>query len=210
MSDAYFSLPRTTRAGDWFEKILPSLGLRLPAAAETPWTAVHVHGVGGGTWSLRVHAGKLEVVRGAVAGVWLQWSMTTGHFREALAGALRDRSAAALQKLGLPLAIPDLSRAQLDRLNWQKLQGLKGSIAFALADRKMADTYRYVLTLGPGAAALDTPDAQIDADLDDLLALAVARTPPLKLLASGKLRVAGKTELPMQALTALLASAAGS
>lgn len=205
MSDAYFSLPRTTRAGDWFEKILPSMTLSLPAGAETPWTAVHVQGVGGGTWSLRLHAGKVEVVRGAVAGVWLQWSMTAGHFREALAGALRDRTAAGLQKLGMALAIPDLRRAPLDRLGWQKLEALRGSIAFSLADRQMADTYRYVLTLGPGTPSLERADAQIDADLDDLLALAVARTPPLKLLASGKLRVAGKAELPMQALTALIA-----
>lgn len=204
MSDAYFSLPRTTRAGDWFEKIMPALALRLPVGAETPWTAVHVQGVGGGSWSLRLHAGKLEVMRGTVAGTWLHWSMSAAHFREALAGALRDRSAAGLRQLGLPLEIPDLSRAPLQRLGWGKLQALRGSIAFALADRQMADSYRYVLTLGPAPAALESADAQIDADLDDLLALAVARTPPLKLLASGKLRVAGKTELPMQALTALL------
>lgn len=206
MTDAYFSLPRTTRAGDWFEKILPTLPLRLPPGAETPWTAVHVDGLGGGCWSLRLHAGRLEVVRGAVAGVWLQWSMSAPHFREALAGALRDRTATGLRKLGMAVAIPDFSAAPLQRLGWSALQGLQGSMAFCLADRQMADTYRYVLTLGAGAPARERADAQIDVDLDDLLALAVARTPPLKLLASGKLRVAGKAELPMQALTALLAA----
>ncbi len=204
MIDPYFSLPRTTRPSEWFEKILPTLALRLPVDAQTPWAAVHVLGAGGGTWAVRVTAGQLQVQRGLPAEVLSQWSMTSGHFREALAGALRDRTAGVLTKLGLPLALPDLSRAPLNQLGWQALATVQGSLAFQLADRKVADSYRYVLTLGSGQAAFDKADAQIDVDLDDLAALAAARTPPLRLLASGKLRVQGNSELPMRALTALL------
>lgn len=204
MSDPFFSLPRTTRPADWFERVLPALPLRLPVGAQTPWSAVHIHGVGGGTWSVRVAAGKVEVQRGLPAEVLSQWSMTTSHFREALAGALRDRTASVLTRLGLPVALPDWSRAPLDQLGWQALAAIQGSLAFHLADRHVAETYRYVLTLGGGPAALDNADAQIDVDLDDLAVLAAARTPPLRLLGSGKLKVQGNSELPMRALTALL------
>lgn len=206
MTDPFFSLPRTTRPAEWFDKILPSLPLRLPAGAETPWSAVHVHGVGGGTWSVRLAAGQVQVQRGMPNSVVSQWSMTTGHFREALAGALRDRTAGVLAKLGMPVALPDLSGARLQQLNWQGLAAIQGSLAFQLADRQVAETYRYVLTLGSGPAAFDKADTAIDVDLDDLATLAAARTPPLRLLASGKLRVQGNSELPMRALTALLST----
>lgn len=206
MTDPFFSLPRTTRATEWFDKILPSLPLRLPFAAETPWSAVHVHGVGGGTWSVRIAAGQVQVQRGMPASVLSQWSMTAGHFREALAGALRDRTAGVLTKLGMPVALPDLSGARLNQLNWQGLAAVQGSLAFQLADRQVAENYRYVMTLGSGPAALDTADTVIDVDLDDLATLAAARTPPLRLLASGKMRVQGNSELPLRALTALLST----
>lgn len=204
MSDPFFSLPRTTRPADWFERVLPALALRLPADAQTPWSAVHVLGPGGGTWGVRIAAGKLEIQRGVPPQVTSQWSMSTAHFREALAGALRDRAAGVLVKLGLPVALPDLSHARLDQLGWQALDSVGGSLAFHLGDRQVADTYRYVLTLGNGPAAFDKADTQIDVDLDDLATLAAARTPPLRLLTSGKLKIQGNSELPMRALTALL------
>ena len=51
-ADPFFSLPRTTRPADWFERILPTLPLKLPRASLDHAIAYHVHGPGGGSWSV--------------------------------------------------------------------------------------------------------------------------------------------------------------
>lgn len=203
----YFSLPRTTRPADWFERILPALPLRLPTAELAYSAVVHVVGPGGGSWSHVLRAGKLHIQAGVRPPVAVQYSMTVAHFRELLFGAVRERHIKVLAQLKMPQVLPDFSRVAADPTRIAAVAQLRGSLAFELRDRSMADVYRYVLTLGGGPAQLDHPDTTIEVDLDDLTALAMARTPPLKVISSGKLRVKGNTDLPISALTALLGRA---
>ncbi len=203
-ADPFFELPRTTRPADWFERILPGLGLRLPAVTTPLWSVYHVHGPGGGSWSVRLVDGRVAVHVGVAAPVAMHLSMTTAHFREAIGGALRQRLATVLERLGRPVALPDLSRLPLDVSRLQAAAAVGGSMALVLHDREVDEAYRYVLTLGDSAAAWETARTTIETDLDDLVALLAARTPPLKLVTSGKLRVRGDVDLPLKALGALL------
>lgn len=202
--DPFFGLPRTTRPADWFERILPALPLRLPAVTTPMWSVYHIHGVGGGSWSVRLVDGRVQTQAGVATPVGMQLSMTTAHFREAIGGALRERLAHVLRAWGRPVALPDASRVPLDVSRLQAAAAVGGSMALVLQDREVDDAYRYVLTLGDGAAAWESPRTTIETGLDDLTALLVARTPPLQLVASGKLRVQGDVDLPLRALRTLL------
>jgi putative sterol carrier protein len=82
---------------------------------------------------------------------------------------------------------------------------LGGSIALQISDREYGDTYRYVFTFGGGPAAFEQASSTVEVDADDLAALAVARTPPLQVMVSGKLRIRGDADLPQRALGLLLA-----
>ena len=202
MSIDYFALPRTTRPADWFERILPNLGLQLPQATLRHRVVLHITGVGGGSWSLGLTAGQLSVERGVVGPVAVQYTTSVAHFREAMFGAMRDRGVEVLQKLGLPLVLPSLRGLVLAQAQVDAVAQLSGTLTFALRDRRMDDTYTFTLTLGGGAPTAG-PQATIAIDLDDLAALAAAKVPPLKIISSGKLRVMGDLDLPMRALTAL-------
>lgn len=201
----FFALPRTTRPADWFERILPTLQVSLPLVTVQQAVVYHVLGAGGGVWSVSLQEGRLRTQPGATVGAVLQVSMTSGHFREALTGALRDRACAVLQRLGLPLDLPDFTQLPVDPVGVaQRLARLQGSLAVEVADRELADRYRYVLTFGAGPAAYDTATTTLEIDADDLAALATAGTPPLKVLASGKLRIRGDADLPLRVLRAAL------
>ncbi len=204
MTDTYFALPRTTRPVDWFGRILPELPLRLPALTLSHSAVFHVTGVGGGTWSHQLQNGRIVVTPGMVGPVATQTTISAAHFRELLFGAVRDRHVQVLRKLGLPLAIPDASRLPVVPAHIAAVAGISGTLLIALRDRDLDDTYRLALTFGGGPTAPERPDATIEVDLDDLTALVAARTPPFKLLTSGKLRISGDTNLPLRAMSAAL------
>jgi len=202
--DPFFTAPRTTRPTDWFERILPSLPLRLPPITLPEAMVYHVLGPGGGVWTVGLKQGKPQVTAGKVGPISAQIAMTSAHFREAVTGALRERLRKILEKQGRPVELPDCSALPHDPARIAAVSALRGSLAFELSDRDMGEKYRYVLTLGDGPVALETADTTLEVDLDDLATLAAARTPPLKMLASGKLRVRGDADLPLRALTTLL------
>ena len=202
--DPFFAVPRTTRPADWFERILPTLPLRLPPITLPQAMVYHVMGPGGGVWTVGLKDGKPQIAAGKVGPISAQIAMTAAHFREAVAGALRDRLKKILEKQGRPIALPDASMLPHDPARIAAVSALRGSVAFELSDRDMGEKYRYVLTLGDGPVAFETANTTIEVDLDDLVALASVRTPPFKVLASGKLRVRGDADLPMRALTTLL------
>ena len=201
--DPFFAVPRTIRPAEWFERTLPSLPLRLPALTLPESITYHVIGAGGGVWTVGLQAGAVRVQAGKVGVVSAQVAMSAAHFREAVAGALRDRLAQVLGKLGRPIALPDFSGVPHDPSRIAALAALRGSVAIEIGDRDMGEKYRYVLTLGDGPPALEAATTTVEVDIDDLAALGSSRTPPLKVLTSGKLRLAGDASLPMRILTAL-------
>lgn len=202
MPDAYFSLPRSLKAAAFFERHLSTMALRLPPITLTNRVVHHVHGVG--AWSVALINGQLDVQPGVVGPIGLQISMTEPHFREALTGALRDRHAEVLKRLRLPQEIADLRRLRLDPARLDAAVAVGGSLAIVIHDREYGDRYRYVLTVGAGPAAYDKATTTIEVDADDLMALAAARTPPMGVLVSGKLRLAGDIGLPGKLLKVLL------
>jgi hypothetical protein len=204
-SDAFFALPRTTRPADWFERILPTLPLKLPRISLDHAIVYHIHGTGGGTWSVRLHEGQLVAMAGTAPIVGAQVSMSSAHFREALTGALRERIRGVLLKQKRPVALPDLTHMPHDPARVAAVAALGGSIALQISDREYGDTYRYVFTFGGGPAAFEQASSTVEVDADDLAALAVARTPPLQVMVSGKLRIRGDADLPQRALGLLLA-----
>ncbi|MBI5608879.1 MAG: SCP2 sterol-binding domain-containing protein [Deltaproteobacteria bacterium] len=199
----YFELSRTTRPADWFERILPSLPLRLPDTSLDYWSVYHVDGVG--SWSVGLQGGKVAVRKGVAEPVGVQIRMTAGHFREAMFGAVRDRLAEVLTRLGKPRALPDLARLAIDPRQVAATVAVGGHLAVVLRDRAMGDEYQFAITIGGEPAG--PPTTTIVADLDDLVTLAAARTPPHKLLTGGKLRISGDLDRPAKLLTALLAAA---
>lgn len=207
MTTDFFTLPRTTRPADWFERILPNLPLQLPTETVTHRTIVRVTGAGGGAWSLGLAGGKLSVVPGTLGPIAVQYAMSAAHFRESHFGAVRERTIEVLTKLKLPLLLPDMRKMPMDPVRLAAVAALRGSLAFVVHDKRMADAYRFVLTLGEAPANVDAADTTIEVDLDDLAALAAARTPPLKVITSGKLRIKGDPDLPVRALTALIGRA---
>lgn len=203
-SDAFFALPRSTRPVDWFERILPTLPLKLPRVSLDHAIVYHVHGAGGGTWSVRLHEGQLLAMVGTAPIIGAQVSMTSAHFREALTGALRERIRGVLQKQGRPIALPDLTNIPHDPERVAAVAALGGSIALEIGDREYSDTYRYVFTFGGGPAAFEQATSTVEVDAGDLATLAVAQTPPLQVLVSGKLRIRGNADLPSRALGLLV------
>lgn len=201
MTYAYFSLPRSLKAAAFFERHLPALALRLPAIT-LPDRVVH-HVLGAGVWSVALVNGQLDVQPGVVGPIGLQISMTEAHFREAMTGALRDRHLEVLKRQRLPLEIPDLTRLQVDPARLRAAIAVGGSVAIVIHDREYDDRYRYVLTIGAGPAAYDKATTTIEVDADDLVALVAARTPPMAVLVSGKLRLAGDIGLPGKLLSSL-------
>ncbi len=201
--DPFFSLPRTTRPADWFQRILPTLPWKLPRVSLDHALVYHVHGAGGGIWSVRLHEGQLLAMQGMAPIVGVQVSMTSAHFREALTGALRERVREVLRKQGRPIALPDLTHVPHEPARLAAVAALGGSIALQIADREYGETYRYVFTLGGGPAAFETATTTIDVDAGDLASLAAARTPPLQVLVSGKLRIQGDAGLPTRVIGVL-------
>ncbi len=203
-ADPLFSLPRTTKPADWFERILPTLPLQLPKTTIDLAIVYHIHGPGGGAWTVRIRDGQFEVQSG-IHGPWfVQISMTTAHLREFIAGAMRDRGATVLRRLGLPVAVPNLQRLPMDPKRAAALQALSGSIAVVLQDREIDDEYRFVFSFGPQPAVLKPSTTTLTVDLDDLVTLVAAKTPPLQLLMGGQLRVSGDAGLPVRAMQLLL------
>lgn len=202
MSDAYFSLPRSLKPAVFFEKHLPTLPLRLPPVSLADRVVYHVQGVG--AWSVALVDGRLDVQSGVVGPIGLQVSATEAHFREAITGALRERQVEVLQRQKLPVAVPDLSQLRVDPARLRAAIAVGGSLALVIHDREYDDRYRYVLTIGSGPAAFAQVTTTIEVDADDLVALGAARTPPMGVLVSGKLRLAGDIGLPGRLLTALL------
>lgn len=166
--------------------------------------AYYVIGAGGGTWTVALQDGKPVTHTGVASNVVAHLSMNSGHFREAIAGALRERLGTALQKLGKAVELPDMSRQKIDAKRLAAAAAIPGSVAIVLHDKHFGDTYRYVLTIGGNSPDYDRAQCTIEVDLDDLLALAVARTPPLQMLVSGKLKLQGDAGLPQRWLLALL------
>lgn len=199
-SDPFFALPRTTRPADWFQRILPTLPWKLPRVSLDHAMVFHVHGVGGGTWSVRLHEGQLIAMAGVAPIVGVQVSMSSAHFREALTGALRERVRGVLHKQGRPIALPDLTLVPHEPARVAAVAALGGSIALQIADREYGETYRYVFTLGGGPAAFEQATATVDVDAGDLATLAAARTPPFQVLVSGKLRIQGDVGLPARVI----------
>ena len=109
-----------------------------------------------------------------------------------------------LQRQKFPTELPDLTHLRVDPARLQAALAVGGSLGIVIHDREYGDKYRYVLTIGAGPAAYDKPTTTLEVDADDLQALAAARTPPMKVLVSGKLRLAGDIGLPGKLLTALL------
>lgn len=199
----FFTIPRSTKPADFFERILPALPLRLPPISLDPWV-YHVQGAGGGVWSIAIEQGKVVVTRGEAQKPAGHTVTTSAALREAVAGALRDRLAQVLQKQGRPLQIPDLTGLPLDPARARALAQVGGSLAIEIGDRTFGDRYRFVVTLGPGPAAWEQATTTLEVDADDLAALAATRTPPMKVLVSGKLRIKGDADLPARALAAVL------
>jgi len=153
---------------------------------------------------VQMQNGQPITQKGLAANVVAHLSMNSGHFREAIAGALRERLGTALQKLGKAKELPDMSRQKVDATRLAAVVRIPGSLAIVVHDTHFGDTYRYVLTIGGNSPDYDKAQTTIEVDLDDLLALAVARTPPLQMLVSGKLKLAGDAGLPQRWLLALL------
>ncbi len=202
MPDAYFSLPRSLKPAVFFDKHLAALPLRLPAISLADRVVYHVQGVG--AWSVALVDGRLDVQSGVVGPIGLQISATEAHFREAVTGALRERQIEVLKRQRLPVEVPDLRHVRVDPARLRAAIAVGGSLAIVIHDREYDDRYRYVLTIGPGPAAFAQATTTIEVDADDLLTLAAARTPPMSVLVSGKLRLAGDIGLPGRLLTALL------
>ena len=204
MPDAYFSLPRSLKPALFFERHLATLPLRLPNITLPDRVVYHVQGVG--AWSVGILAGRLDVQPGIVGPIGLQVTASEAHYREAITGALRERHLEVLKRQKLPAEVPDLSALRVDQARLTAAIAVGGSLAFVIHDREYDEDYRYVLTIGPGPAAYAKATTTIEVDADDLVALAAARTPPMKTLVSGKLRLAGDIGLPGKLLTALLGS----
>ncbi len=202
MPDAYFSLPRSTKPAAFFGQHLAALPLRLPLLTLPDRVVYHVQGVG--SWSVGVVDGRLDVQSGAVGPIGLQVTATEAHFREAITGALRERHLEVLKRQKLPAEVPDLRALKIDVARLKAAIAVGGSLAFILHDREYDDVYRYVLTIGNGPAAYAQATTTIEVDADDLVTLAATNTPPMKVLVSGKLRLAGDVGLPGKLLTALL------
>jgi hypothetical protein len=200
----YFAIARTTRPADWFERILPALPLRLPNATIDYWSVYHV--AGAGSWSVGLQGGKVVVHKGIEKPIGVQISMSAGHFREAMFGALRDKLGDVLTRLGKPKVLPDLSRLAIDQRQLAATVGVGGVLAVVVRDRAVDDEYAFLITIGDQPAGQQAPTTTIVADLDDLVALAAARTPPHKLLTGGKLRISGDLDRPAKLLSALLAA----
>lgn len=206
MSEGLFDLPRTTKAAEFFGTILPGAPLRLPTVSVEHALVYQVDGPGGGVWSVRLQQGKLAIAAGTPWPIASQTVVTASHFRELVAGAVRDQLVRVLKQLGKPLAVPDLSKLPTDPARVAALAGLQGSLAVVLHDREVDDSYRIFVGFGGGQHAPDRPTCTVEVDLVDAAALLAARTPPLQWFASGKFRVKGDTSLPVRALGALLAA----
>lgn len=206
MSEGLFELPRTTKAADFFGRILPGAALQLPQASVPHALVYQVDGAGGGTWSVRLTNGRLEVAAETPWPIASVTVLTAGHFRELVAGAVRDQLVQVLRKLGKPLQVPDLRNLPTDPARVAALAGLQGSLAVVLNDREVDDSYRIFVSFGATPTQPDKPTCTVEVDLADAAALLAARTPPLQWFASGKFRVKGDTSLPVRALGALLSA----
>ena len=202
MPDADFSLPRSLKPAVFFERHLPTLPLRLPAISLPDRVVYHVQGAG--VWSVALVDGRVDVQPGVVGPIGLQISATEAHFREAVTGSLRERQIEVLKRQGQPVEVPDLRGLRVDVARLKAAIAVGGSLALVIHDREYGDRYRYVLTIGAGPAAYEKATTTIEVDADDLVALGAARTPPMGVLVSGKLRLAGDIGLPGRLLSALL------
>lgn len=203
---SFFALPRTTKADAFFGQVLPSMALQLPNASVGHALVYRVDGPGGGTWSVRLQNGALEVASGTPWPIATQTVLSSAHFREVVAGAVRDRLAQVLKKLGKPLDVPDLRTLPVDPARVAALTAVQGSLRIVLHDRELDDRYQFTIAFGTTPPPTGPATCTVEVDLDDAAALLAARTPPLQWFTTGKFRMQGDTSLPVRALGALLAA----
>lgn len=201
-----FALPRTTKADAFFGHILPAVSLQLPAASVSHALVYTVDGPGGGTWSVRLHDGALQIASGTPWPIATQTVISGAHFREVVAGAVRDRLVQVLKKLGKPQDVPDLRGLPVEPKRVAALAAVQGSLRIVLRDRELDDSYQLTILFGTTPPPAGQPTCVLEVDLDDAAGLLAARTPPLQWFTTGKFRMQGDTSLPVRALGALLAA----
>lgn len=203
-ADEFWSLPRTTTPERLFTGVLASLPVPLPPATLPQPVVIHVRGAGGGAFHAQLVAGKIAAGAGPAAAPVCQITLERATLREVVGGSLRDRALEVMARRGQPRGIPDLSRLPVRPERAQALAGLHGSIAIEVADRKFAETHRFVVTFGADPAAFERADATVRLDADDLVGWVATAIDPRALLRGGRLRVEGDLALLTRVVGLLL------
>jgi hypothetical protein len=191
--------------GDFFTLFVPQRFAALPpsvhgalAARSSPGALVcRVEGDGGGTWSLRLVGGKVEVTPGQAADVLLQITLPAEDFVPILIEGARAYEAAN----------PDVSRQSLERQliafkalaidaeRAKLIRAIPGSMVFAIKDGERVR--RLGLTPGDRAPRLDAPECRVECLMSDFRDMQSGKVQPMQLFMQQKMKMIGNAQIPM-------------
>jgi hypothetical protein len=178
---------------EFFEQYAPRHVARLGAALgdkSSPGAVAFELG-SGAAWSLRLVQGKVVVESGVAADVLVRITLAPEDFENVIvAGAERLGDAAGIQNqlVAVRVLTLDTERARM-------LKDSAGSLLLRLG--AASGERRLTLTLGGAEPKLETPDAELALELEDLWAIQSGNKNPFELLMEGRLRISGDMQLAM-------------
>ncbi|MBI4511922.1 MAG: SCP2 sterol-binding domain-containing protein [Deltaproteobacteria bacterium] len=151
----------------------------------------HVHGDAGGSWTLSLANGELEVTPGTCGEPVVQAFLSREDFEHLLLQAARLEEA---QGGGLETQLLAFKALTLDAERAKMLRSVTGSVAFVIADGSV--TRKVVIAVGD-VRSVEQPDCRVECQVTDFLDLTAGRQLAIQLAMSGRMRLLGNAQVAM-------------
>jgi putative sterol carrier protein len=191
--------------GDFFTVFVPQRFAALPASVHgalaskpSPGALVcRVEGEGGGTWSLRLVGGKVEVTPEVAPDVLLQITIPAEDFGPILIEGARAYEAANpdVSKQTIERQLIAFKALAIDAERAKLIRAIPGSMVFAIKDGDRVR--RLALTPGNKPPKLDNAECRVDCAMSDFRDMQTGKVQPMQLFMQQKMKMVGNAQIPM-------------
>jgi putative sterol carrier protein len=184
------SLSRDVTPHAFFQLVETSLASQpAPPGASDDKAVMELTGQGGGSWTMGFEGGQLKIREGTVANPPLAVNMSVLHWRELVAGRVRD---AVKSEVNVSAFDPgSLGKLYQSADKVERLKTLKGSLKFVIEDAEAKDAYVVLVATGGAPRDQAVATATVSVSLPDFVPIAAGRENPQQAFFMGKIRIDG-------------------